>query len=104
VQFHSWLTYKFTELFTGDDPPAPMLDAIRANPTTRLLLVAAGDNDTEIAYNRMFADAAGDRAELWIVPGVEHTGGWDRYRDEYTQRVLDFLTRTMAAPAADPGV
>lgn len=103
VEFQAWMTTQFVKLLTGDEPPTPMLNSIRANDTTRLLLIAAEDTDDEIDYNELFAEAAGERAELWIVPDVGHTGGWGRYRDEYTGRVVDFFTATLLASPADPG-
>jgi fermentation-respiration switch protein FrsA (DUF1100 family) len=97
VRFHSWLTNTFVGLLTGDDPPTPILDAIQANERTHLLLIAARDEEAEIDYNRMFEQTAGERAKLWVVPGVGHTGGWGRYRQEYTERVLEFFTETLLA-------
>lgn len=89
---HSWLTYAFVGLFTGDDPPTPILDSLRATDQTQFLLIAAGKVDNEITFNRLYQDTLGeDRAGLWIVPDVGHTGGYDRYTDEYSARVLAFF-------------
>ncbi len=97
-RFHSWLTYTFVGLFTGDDPPdPPLLDSLRDAGGTQILLIAAGKDDDEIAFNALFRDTLGDRGELWIVPGVGHTGGYARYTDEYTRRVLDFFAETLLA-------
>lgn len=98
-RFHSWLTYAFVGLFTGDDPPdPPLLDSLRATSDTQALLIAAGENDDEIAFNTLFRDTLGDRGELWIVPDVGHTGGYARYTDEYTRRVLEFFATTLLVP------
>jgi pimeloyl-ACP methyl ester carboxylesterase len=91
MRFQTWLVTQFVGLLTGDDPPTPMLDSIRANDTARLLLIAAENVPEEIDYNTMFADAAGDRAEVWVVADVGHTSGWGHHREEYTWRVLDFF-------------
>jgi fermentation-respiration switch protein FrsA (DUF1100 family) len=81
----------FVALFTGDDAPTPIMNSIQANDTSRLLLIAAGNVQDEIDYNTMFAEAAAGRAEVWVVPDVGHTEGWDTHRAEYTQRILDFF-------------
>lgn len=91
MRLQTWLITQFVGLLTGDDPPTPMLDSIRANDTTGLLLIAAENVPEEIDYNNMFADAAGNRAEVWVVPDVGHTSGWGHHREEYTQRVLEFF-------------
>ncbi|MCI0714318.1 MAG: alpha/beta fold hydrolase [Chloroflexi bacterium] len=90
-KFHTWITFSFVGLLTGDEPPTTILKSIRANDTTRLLLIAAGNVEEEIDYNNMFADAAGDRAEVWVVPDVGHTSGWGHHREEYTRRILEFF-------------
>jgi pimeloyl-ACP methyl ester carboxylesterase len=97
MRLQTWLITGFVGLLTGDDPPTPIVDSIRANENTRLLLVAAGNVQDEIDYNNMFANTAGDRAEVWIVPDVGHTSGWGHHRDEYTQRVLDFFGASLPA-------
>lgn len=95
VQFHTGLTYAFLGLLTGDIPPIPMLASIRANDSTRLLLITAGNVPEERAYAALFVDAAAGRAVVWTAPDVGHTVGWDRYRDEYTRRVVAFFTDTL---------
>lgn len=100
-KFHSWMTYTFVGLLTSDDPPEPPLrDSIRDAETTQFLLIAAGKDDDEIAFNELFLSTAGERGELWVVPDVGHTGGYDRYTDEYSQRVLAFFRDTLGARTA----
>lgn len=91
VQFHVGLSYLLVGLLTGDTPPVPMLESIRASENVRLLLVAAGNVADESSYAALYASAAPDRAEQWIAPDVGHTGAWNTYRSEYTARVLEFF-------------
>ncbi len=79
-------------ILSGDEPPdPPLLDSMVAAEATRFLLIAGGDNDLEVKFNELFAEKVGDRAELWIAPGVGHTRAWGRYPDEYAQRLLAFF-------------
>lgn len=94
-----WVFYRAVALLTGAKPPAPTLvESIRAADTP-LLLVAAGNNADEAAYNALFAEIAGPRAELWVAPGVDHTGAFARYPDEYAARLAAFFAdHLLAAP------
>jgi len=91
----SWTTrvlYSSVQLLTGQKPPeTTILDSIAAAVGTRLLLIAAEEKGGEVDYNRMFAEAAPGRAELWAVPKAGHTQAFSLYPEEYKQRVLDFL-------------
>ncbi len=80
------------QLLTGDDPPrSPLLESMVEAENTAFLLIAAGSNDMEVAYNELFVDTVGPRAALWIAPGVSHTRAFSRYPDEYEQRVVGFF-------------
>jgi fermentation-respiration switch protein FrsA (DUF1100 family) len=52
---------------------------------------AAGENELGTSFNQLFARTLGERATLWVVPGVPHTGAYSRYPEEYERRVLAFL-------------
>lgn len=48
-------------------------------------------------------EAAGEPKDLWLIPGAEHTKGWQQVPDEYERRVLAFWRHTfgieeMASP------
>jgi hypothetical protein len=94
--FAQWIVFNSLKLFSGDDPPTPMLESITEADSTSFLLIAAGTNDEEIEYNTLFAEAIGEqRADLWIVPDAGHTKGFSRYPEEYEQRVIDFFEQTL---------
>jgi uncharacterized protein len=92
----SWTTrvlYRSVQLLTGQIPPeTTILDSIASTDGTRLLLIAAEEKGGEVGYNRMFAEAARGRAELWSVPRAGHTQAFSLYPEEYNQRVLGFLS------------
>jgi fermentation-respiration switch protein FrsA (DUF1100 family) len=92
-----WLMFKWVRVFSGDSPPTSILDSIRAADSTQFLLIAGGSEETEVKYNELFAETIGDRATVWVAPGVGHTKAYGRYPDEYTQRVIDFFTATLLA-------
>jgi pimeloyl-ACP methyl ester carboxylesterase len=94
------LMYGCVGAFTGDRPPVPILESIRSAPDTRLFLIASGEKPEEVAYNSRFAEVAGDRADLWIVPGVGHTGGLSGKPDEYKTRVIGFFRSSLLADRA----
>lgn len=86
------LMYAATGTFTGEDPPVPIVESIAGAPDARLLLVAAGEEPDEATYGMAFVEAAGPgRAELWVVPGAEHTRGFGLDPDGYSNRVAGFL-------------
>ena len=91
------LVYAATGLFTGDAPPVPIVDSIAGAPDVRLLLIASGKEPNEVAYNTRFAAVAGDRAQLWVVPDVEHTGALAGHPDEYGRRVTTFFRNALLA-------
>ncbi len=64
---------------------------MRGTQSTRYLLIAAGNNRLETAFNQLFARTISSRAALWVAPGVDHTGAFARNPQEYEQRVVDFF-------------
>ena len=90
----SWTTrlmYASTGVFTSDTPPVTILDSVTAAQETRLLLIAAGNEEQEIKYNTRFLEAASDRAALWVVPRAEHTSAFGNHPAEYTAQVTGFF-------------
>jgi len=88
-------------LISGDQPPTPILDSIKAADDAHFLLIAAENETHEAPYNEVFAEAAGERAEVWIVPDAGHTQGLRRAGAEYEQRVIGFFeSALLGAPSA----
>lgn len=80
-----------TGLFTGDARPVPIVDSIAGAHDARLLLIASKQEPDEVAYAERYAAVAGDRAEVWIVPDVGHTGAFAAHPGEYGERVTAFF-------------
>lgn len=89
--FVARVMYATVQVLTGDSPPTPLLESMVEAETTAFLLIAAGTNDLEVAFNALFAQTLGTRATLWIAPDVGHTEAFDRYPDEYERRVVAFF-------------
>ncbi len=84
--------------FSGDQPPTPtLLQSIQASDTTQFMFIAAGSNDDEIAFNTLFNEQTSEHSTLWVIPKVDHTGGFAAEPDTYEQRVIRFLKRTLTA-------
>jgi uncharacterized protein len=63
----------------------------------RHLLLIHGDQDQTAPVNdvRQLKAAAGDSAEMWIVPGAGHALAFKTAPQEYTRRVLAFFQREL---------
>jgi pimeloyl-ACP methyl ester carboxylesterase len=89
--FTARVMYATVRLASGTAPPKPLLDSMIESGTTRFLLIAGGGNPLEVAFNELYADTLGNRAELWIAPQAEHVGAFRKYPAEYEQRVIAFF-------------
>ena len=89
--FVARVMYATVQVLTGDSPPKPLLESMVEAETTAFLLIAAGNNGQEVDFNELFAETLGARATLWIAPDVAHTDAFERYPDEYEQRVFAFF-------------
>jgi pimeloyl-ACP methyl ester carboxylesterase len=84
---NNWLNTFVTDLLADASPPMPLEDAVRATAPRPLLLISAGTGQEREA-NRVYAEAAGDRAELWELPDAEHVGGLRVDPQGYERRVI----------------
>jgi pimeloyl-ACP methyl ester carboxylesterase len=59
----------------------------------RPLLLIHGEDDRliPVEHAHRLAAAAGETAELWLVPGANHVGCHGKAGDAYTERVVSFL-------------
>jgi len=89
--------YAAVRLMSGERPPTPLLGEMVRAEAADFLLIAAGNNELEVAFNERFSRTLGKRASVWVAPDVSHLGAYSRYPDEYERRVLGFLDRTMVA-------
>lgn len=90
--FTSRVLYLSVRILSGDAPPKPLLDSMQDAENTQFMYIAAEDEDTEVEFNERFLEQVGeDRAELWVVPDVAHTGGFGKHREDYEARVVAFF-------------
>ncbi len=89
--FIARVMYSTVRLLTWTEPPQPLLGEMLRSESKSFMLIAAGDDELEVAFNQYFADTLDERATLWVVPSVTHTGALSQYPEEYEQRVISFL-------------
>lgn len=94
VSIASWMTHRDVD----DAQPAR-----GAATLGRPLLIIHGLEDTLVRADvdaRELSEAAGGRAETWLVPDADHVNARRYHPQEYEQRVLGFLARHVAVPLA----
>ncbi|MFV9507527.1 MAG: alpha/beta hydrolase [Oscillochloridaceae bacterium umkhey_bin13] len=74
------------------------LDAV-AQLAPRPVLIIHGEADAlvPVSHAQRLYEAAGEPRELWIVPGVDHCGGYFIDRPTYCQRVISFFDQYLGA-------
>jgi pimeloyl-ACP methyl ester carboxylesterase len=86
------LTYR---LITGTDihalNPSGVIGQIRPRP----ILLIYGDREVSLPGGYQQKAAAGDNAELWIIPGAGHGGYRQLAAAEYETRIMAFFDRTL---------
>jgi hypothetical protein len=89
------LTYGVAALLTDAPQPRSLRDSVAATTTdgtpTPVLLITAGDIDTEAQAASYIDQAAPDAVAVWTVPGAGHTEGLSADPGEWEQRVVGFL-------------
>jgi fermentation-respiration switch protein FrsA (DUF1100 family) len=87
----SWEQFRVADLLTDASQPVALVDAARSSHTPMLLIAGRGEVDA----NRRFRDAAPDRIELWELPDTPHVGALAERPQEWEQRVVTFLDRSL---------
>lgn len=84
----------------GQPQPEPLRESVVATQTdgtpTPLLLITAGEVETERLAADYIAGSAPESVEVWTVPGAAHTRGLRTDPDEWARRVLDFLDTSLS--------
>jgi len=83
--------YATVQVFGGIKPPSPLLESIMEAKDTRFLFIAAGNNDMEVAFNRLFLMGLGENTALWISEGSDHTTAIQDHPSEYEARIKQFF-------------
>ena len=94
------LTYAVAGLLTGAPQPESLRDSVSAmsadRPRTPLLLIAAGDVETESLASAFLRTAAPASVDTWTVPGSGHTQGLETAPVAWQQEVVGFLDASLA--------
>lgn len=93
------MDFLFT-IYLDIDKPQPMTTIIGTIDPRPIMLIAGGKErpytGAEAKYVASFFDAAGNNAQLWIIPEATHCDGPLQRPEEYRQRLVDFFTATLA--------
>lgn len=81
-----------TGALAGASAPASLREAVASSGRTRYLLITAGEVTAERHAAEHIAGAAPDRVRIWTVQGAGHTDGLQVAPDDWTDRVVGFLT------------
>lgn len=90
-----WFGDHSAALFTSAPMPLGLRDAVAAAAPRPMLIIAAGNVAPERDAGAHF-QAASPSVELWIVPDSGHTDGIDTHPDEWADRVIGFLDRSLS--------
>lgn len=80
----------------GVSAPLAMVQAIARITPRPVLLIASGQNKSEVALQRRFFAAAGEPRSLWIIPEAQHIQGWQLRPQEYEERIAAFFDQALA--------
>ena len=78
-----WLTYSATDLLTDAEPPIALHDAVAMAAPRPVLLIAAGNVESEGHASRYIAGASPETVDVWVVPDTGHTGALDTDPDAW---------------------
>jgi pimeloyl-ACP methyl ester carboxylesterase len=83
--------WEWIGVWPGDVSPISALPTLRPRP----VLLIQGELEAERTHAHEQLSAAGENAQLWIVPGVGHGGYLQALPEEYERRVIEFLNRSL---------
>jgi pimeloyl-ACP methyl ester carboxylesterase len=101
------MTYVVADVLSAAPEPRPLRESVAAaqedGTPTPMLLVAAGDVETEPLAAAYLAEAAPAAVRVWTVPGAGHTHGLRTSPGDWERRVVSFLDEALAAPPIELG-
>jgi dienelactone hydrolase len=89
-----------TDALTDASVPSSLRSAVETSGLTRYLLITAGGVPNEGDAAAYLAAAAPERVQVWTVEEAGHTGGLEVAPDEWTSRVVSFLSEALLAKSA----
>lgn len=93
-------TYAVADLLTAAPRPPLLRESVAAAQAdgvpTPVLLITAGDVETELLAAEVLDRASPEAVEVWTVPGAGHVGGLRSAPSEWRRRVVGFLDEALA--------
>ena len=90
-----WTFTTAVRVLSGTSPGEPLEDLVATVSPTPLLLIASGNAQLESDYHRLYAEAAREPVELWVIPDGTHTAAIRERPDAYEQRVARFFRQAL---------
>ena len=98
-----WVTVPYTtvlfaaaQVLSGWPEARSVGDFVGVGRPGRVFLIAAGEDvGSEYQLNRIWAERARGRVQLWELPEGKHTGALDEEPEEYERRVIGFFDRRL---------
>jgi pimeloyl-ACP methyl ester carboxylesterase len=94
VFFHPGI-YLMGRALYGGDVGSNQPERVLARLGTRPLLLIHGQDDSDVpvahAYRLQQAGAGNPQLQFWVAPGASHARAFQRYPDEYLERVTAFF-------------
>jgi uncharacterized protein len=89
-----------SDILTDASVPTSLRGAVAASGRTRYLLITAGNEPDEGSAAAYVSAESPERVATWTVDDAGHTEGLDVAPEEWTDRVVTFLTDTLLATTA----
>jgi alpha-beta hydrolase superfamily lysophospholipase len=83
------------------DDLRPIDDVAAIAPRPLLIIHGEEDEAIPVDHARRLREAAGPTAQLWLVPGAVHVGGYFGDRSAYVDRVASFFREAFAGRRAE---
>lgn len=89
------LMYGLVDLFTPADPPMTLRSAVARTSPRPVLLIAAGNVETEVNAASYIREGASETTTLWVVANSTHVAGLTTAPDEWERQVVAFLDQAL---------
>jgi fermentation-respiration switch protein FrsA (DUF1100 family) len=95
-----WLVERRLGLSTERARPLPVVGSISPRP----IFFIADEADAVVGPEEALKlfEAAGEPRRYWLVPGADHSRGWQAAPAEYEERLLDFLSDALRTTTPAP--
>lgn len=91
----TWGIDRFFELRTGVCTPPGVVDLIPKIAPRPVLLIATGQDSSELRISENYYAHAGEPKTLWEIPEAGHGGGLAARPEEYEQTVISFFNQSL---------